>query len=268
MILRMPISSQHMKNIRSTAYAILELRSSQACHRGSHVGTFTLILGRVRRTVTKIEMVQSRESSQLKGTFWRFVGSGLIECIMLPRSSTRGHQHFISSSTYGSRSPGWRQRAICSSRKSDYSWLFSILRRVHERTTEILYLVSKYWRYQQNSRENFTTTYRQTKDLVTLIQIVEYIAANKGFVITERGYLGWASPLASRGDEVAILFACSMRCVLRKLPDRDGYQHLGSTVLNSEVLYKDDQGRHLFPCMIAQEGHNDWFDWDVKEKDI
>ena len=73
------------------------------------------------------------------------------------------------------------------------------------------------------------------------------------FMITSKGYVGWAHPRAEKGDKVCILKGCSVPILLRSRPEGcyvvvgDAYVH---GIMNGEAM--------------AEARPSDWVDLEIR----
>ncbi|EOA89264.1 uncharacterized protein SETTUDRAFT_105082 [Exserohilum turcica Et28A] len=93
--------------------------------------------------------------------------------------------------------------------------------------------------------------------------------ANEGrFVITERGYMGIAPAVTQVGDLCAIIFGCSMPCMLRPTGPERYYNFVGASFVTGKEKYRGEDGQLRFGTLLGSEGSKDWVGWDVEEQDI
>ncbi|KAH6622235.1 heterokaryon incompatibility protein-domain-containing protein [Boeremia exigua] len=100
-------------------------------------------------------------------------------------------------------------------------------------------------------------------------------AQNKNFMLTKRGYMGFAPLAARQGDICGILFGCVYPCVLRASETGGPYQFVGPAYIQgfrSEVA--EAKAAALYTTyttywgLFGTEDFKDWIDWEVEEHDI
>ncbi|KAH5165763.1 hypothetical protein HBI38_051170 [Parastagonospora nodorum] len=92
--------------------------------------------------------------------------------------------------------------------------------------------------------------------------------SRRHFVLTQRGYMGLA-PLPTReGDSCAIIFGCTLPCILRESDDDQSYTFAGAMTLVGKDSYNMEGGGLGFLDILGSDDSREWVDWDVEEKDI
>ena len=97
------------------------------------------------------------------------------------------------------------------------------------------------------------------------------MTSGKRFIITKRGYIGFAPDITSKGDLCAIVFGCCSPCILRKSGLEARFVFVGSSfVLGKTYTNFSDSGddRVTFNCCMGVEDSKDWLGWDIEEQDI
>ncbi|KAL6708194.1 hypothetical protein ACN47E_003378 [Coniothyrium glycines] len=121
------------------------------------------------------------------------------------------------------------------------------------------------------SEEGKTQRHRSTNiDNTTALftSQIKWWAHNSRLAINDRGYLGLVPNCVSEGDLCAIIPGCVASCILRRVEDKQCYQHLGPSFFMGKRNERDEYDRVMFGHLLGSERSKDWVDWDVEEEEI